>query len=93
MSTTRNWGELMQEWFPEADPALVEHAVPLVAAFDTGTAFALSFGIAKFQLAQSQVKLVGEIVGRDGRSPRTRISSGRSRSGRRLILSRTCKPS
>ena len=62
-------GKLMRKWFPEADPTLVDHAVPLVAAFDTGTAFALSFGIAKFQLAQSQVKLVGEIVGREGRSP------------------------
>ena len=34
--------------FPLADPDLIEHAVPLVAAFDTATAFALSFGIAKF---------------------------------------------
>ena len=62
-------GEWLRKQFPLADPALVEHAVPLVAAFDTGTAFALSFGIAKFQLAQSKVKLVGEIVGREGRSP------------------------
>ena len=55
--------------FPDADPELIEHAVPLVAAFDTATVYAMSFGIAKFQLAQHKVKLVGEYVGRDGRSP------------------------
>jgi hypothetical protein len=33
-------------------------------AFDTATAFAMSFGIAKFALAQVEAKLVGEIVGR-----------------------------
>ena len=55
--------------FPGADPELVEHVVPLVAAFDVATCFALSFGIAKFQIAQTRVKLVGEYVGRveDGR--------------------------
>ena len=42
--------------------------MPLVAAFDTATAFALSVGIAKFQLAQARAKLVGEIVSREGRS-------------------------
>ena len=55
--------------FPKADPALVEHVVPLAAAFDTAVAFALSFGIAKFQLAQKEVKLVGEYVGEQGRRP------------------------
>ena len=48
---------------------LVEHVVALVAAFDTATAFALSFGIGKFQLAQKEVKLVGEYVGTEGRRP------------------------
>ena len=38
----------------------------MAAAFDTVAAFGLSFGIKKFQLAQHSVKLVGEIVGRDG---------------------------
>ena len=38
-------------------------------AFDTATAFAMSFGISKFALAQIEAKLVGEIVGRHGRSP------------------------
>ena len=33
----------------------------------------MSFGIAKFQLAQEKVKLVGEIVGREGRSPNPAI--------------------
>ncbi len=56
--------------FPKADPSLLEHLVPLVATFDTTTSFALSFGIAKHQLAQEKVKLVGEIVGgRERRSP------------------------
>ena len=55
--------------FPKADPALVDHVVSLAAAFDTSAAFALSFGISKFQLAQPEVKLVGEMVGRLGRRP------------------------
>ena len=42
-------------------------------AFDTATAFAMSFGIAKFSLAQEEAKLVGEIVGRYGRSPNPAI--------------------
>ena len=36
--------------FPKADVSLIEHLVPLVGAFDTATAFALNFCIAKFQL-------------------------------------------
>ena len=60
---------LLQRKFPGADPELVAHAVQLVAAFDVATVFAMSFGVAKFQLAQTKVKLVGEIVGREGRSP------------------------
>ena len=48
-------GAVLAKSFPGADPALVEHIVPLVAAFDTATGFALSFGIAKFQLAQKEV--------------------------------------
>ena len=59
--------------YPKADPALLDHIVPLAAAFDTGTAFGLSFGIKKFQLAQKKVKLVGEIVSREGRSPNPAI--------------------
>ena len=46
-----------------------EHAVALCAAFDTASAFALSFGIKKFQFMQKWVKLVGEIVGEGGRKP------------------------
>jgi hypothetical protein len=63
----------LKEMFQGADPELLDHEVPLVAAFDTATAFALRFGIAKFQLAQIKVKLVGEIVGREGRSPNPAI--------------------
>ena len=66
-------GRILQSKFPGADPKLIEHVVPLVAAFDAATAFALSFGIAKFQLAQIQVKPVREIVGREGRSPKPEI--------------------
>ena len=60
---------MLKGHFPGADPKLVEHVVPLVAAFDTAISFALSFGIAKFQLAQKEVKLVGEYVGTKGRRP------------------------
>ena len=56
-----------------SDPDLIEHVVPMVAAFDTATAFALSFGIAKFQLAQKEAKLIGEYVGREGRRPNPQI--------------------
>ncbi len=45
----------------------------LLIAFDTATAFAMSFGIAKFALAQIEAKLVGEIVGRHGQSPNPEI--------------------
>ena len=59
---------VLSERFKGADPALVEHVVALVAAFDTAAAFGISFGVAKFQIAQTEVKLVGEIVGRKGRA-------------------------
>ena len=52
---------------------MVEHVVALIAAFDTAAAFGVSFGVAKFQLAQREGKLVGEIVGRYGRSPNPAI--------------------
>ena len=60
---------VLRHKFPEATPELVDHVVPLVAAFDTGAAFSMSFGIEKFQLAQHEVKLVGEYVGEQGRRP------------------------
>ncbi len=69
---TSNYYDELSRWlareYPGADPDLLEHIVPAAAAFDAATAFALSFGIAKFQLAQEKVKLVGEIVDREGRS-------------------------
>ena len=70
---------LLQRKFPGADPDLVAHAVQLAAAFDVATVFAMSFGVAKFQLAQTKVKLVGEIVGREGRSPNGSPSASQSR--------------
>jgi hypothetical protein len=48
---------------------LLEHMISVCIALDTATAFAMSFGIAKFLLDQGQAKLVGEIVGRYRRSP------------------------
>ena len=57
-------GKLWSEWWPDSDPDLREHMLLLQEAFDTATAFAMSFGIAKFALAQHEAKLVGEIVGR-----------------------------
>ena len=38
----------LEQMFPKATKSLVTHVVALVAAFDTGTAFSLSFGIEKF---------------------------------------------
>ena len=45
----------------------------VLVAFDTATAFAMSFGISKFALAQIEAKLVGELVGRAGRRPNPAI--------------------
>ena len=50
---------ILAKKFEGANPALVDHCVALAAAFDTAAAFAMSFGINKFQLAQLEVKLVG----------------------------------
>ena len=61
-------GVVLVNHFPGVDPALVEHVVALVAAFDTAAGFGISFGVGKFQIAQIEVKLVGEWVGREGRS-------------------------
>ena len=66
-------GRKWAEWWPKADPKLLEHLMSVQIAFDTATAFAMSFGIAKFSLAQEQAKLVGGIVGRYGRSPNPAI--------------------
>ena len=68
----RYYDELLRrwrEWWPKAKPDLLEHMMSVLIAFDTATAFAMSFGIAKFALAQTEAKLVGEIVGRHGRAP------------------------
>ena len=62
-------GQALRRRFAGAESYLVDHVVALVASFDTAAGFALSFDISKFQLAQPVVKLVGELVGRDGRSP------------------------
>jgi hypothetical protein len=65
--------EHWKRWWPKTNPKLLEHMMSLCIAFDTATAFAMSFGIAKFALAQVEAKLVGEIVGRYGRSPNPAI--------------------
>ena len=59
----------LQKKYPKCRESLVDHMVACAWAFDTAAGFGLSFGIKKFQLAQHKVKYVGEIVGRDGRSP------------------------
>ena len=64
---------LWEQWFPKAQPGIRLHLMSVLIAFDTATAFAMSFGIAKFDLAQLEAKLVGEIVGRYGRSPNPAI--------------------
>ena len=61
--------EKLQELFPASTPEARHHIVALAAAFDTAAGFALSFGIKKFQFLQEEVKLVGELVGKDGRRP------------------------
>ncbi len=38
-------GPILQEQFRGCDPTLVEHVIALIGAFDTATAFAMSFGI------------------------------------------------
>ena len=65
--------KLWKKWWPGADPLLLEHMMSVLIAFDTATVFAMSFGISKFSLAQIEAKLVGEIVGRMGRSPNPAI--------------------
>ena len=68
-------GDALKAKFPGATPSLIEHVVSLTSGFDTAASFALSFGIAKFQLGQTKVKLVGEYVGREGRSPNPELVS------------------
>jgi hypothetical protein len=65
--------ELWFKWWPGANRDLVIHMMSVLIAFDTATAFSMSFGIAKFALAQIEAKLVGEIVGRYGRAPNPAI--------------------
>ena len=64
---------LWKEWWPKADPEVMDHMMSVLIAFDTATTFAMSFGIAKFSLCQVEAKLVGEIVGRHGRKPNPAI--------------------
>ena len=61
--------DVLAEMFPESTFDARHHVVALSAAFDTAAAFALSFGVKKFQFMQQWVKLVGEIVGVGGRKP------------------------
>ena len=59
--------------FPNTTEGVLEHMKSVMIAFDTATAFAMSFGISKLSLAQVEAKLVGEIVGRHGRKPNPAI--------------------
>ena len=47
--------------FPKVEPYLVEHVVSLACAFDTAAAFAISFGVNKFQLVQVWVSWSGNL--------------------------------
>ena len=49
---------LWKKWWPKCDPALLIHMMSVLIAFDTATAFAMSFSISKFALAQEEAKLV-----------------------------------
>lgn len=59
--------KLWEIWWPKANPDLLEHMMSIQIASDTATAFAMSFGIAKFGLAQEEATFVGEIVSKYGR--------------------------
>ena len=48
---------------------LIKHGEALIGTFGVASAFALSFGIKKFQITQEEINLLGEIVGRLGRRP------------------------
>ncbi len=61
--------EILRARHPKVAPTFVDHVVAVGVAFDTAAAFGLSFGIKKFQLAQREVKLVGELISREGRKP------------------------
>ena len=61
--------------FPKASSEMIEHTIPMIAAFDTAIAFALSFGIAKFQLARKEAELVG-VCRRVGPTPEPRHYPG-----------------
>jgi hypothetical protein len=64
---------LWTKWWPGVEADLLDHLMSVLIAFDTATCFAMSFGVAKFALAQVEAKLVGEIVGRNGRRPNPAI--------------------
>ena len=64
---------ILTEKLKGCDPSLVEHGIVLTWAFDTATAFSMSFGINKFQVAQMQVNVVGKLVGREGRMPNSEL--------------------
>lgn len=63
----------MRKKRPGADPDLIAGVVALIIAMDIATAFAPSFGIPKFALAQMEARLVGEAVGRYGGRPTPEI--------------------
>ena len=46
-------GELFTSWWPKANPALLTHMLSLLIAFDTATAFAMSFGNSESELPSS----------------------------------------
>ena len=59
----------LHEEFPQARVCVLEHIAELVKLFDLCICIGFSLGIDKLVLLKPQVKSLGEIVGRHGRSP------------------------
>ena len=59
----------LERRYPGARPCVLEHIAELVELFDLCICVGFSLGIDKLALVKPQVKSLGEIVGRRGRSP------------------------
>ena len=62
-------GRHMRETHPDADPFVLEHFHALESLLDVAIVTGFSFGTAKASLLQTEVKVLGEIVGRESRRP------------------------
>jgi hypothetical protein len=70
---TEEYYSLLRKWyqnqFPGARPDVLEHISELEEFFDVCIAIGFSLGINKMELLKRKVKLLGEIVTREGRMP------------------------